>query len=641
MGQLPLSHVRQHLSSFPTPRMEDRIITQVEDIQRPKNADGVTVFPAKGDPHPDSRFPNHRFAHAEKASDDGQKYFFHYIAEREEQDTYNWEFTEADIGGTKFNAVTRDYLVLREDFSPLVSMGSLMPNTPTDVFSGSYVLAERKQIRANDPIVDSLFVIDRRVYVVRSTMSEVRYDEATGRGDVDTTDLYYSGESLGGTTVNALFDDPTHSYWGLQTDGTIRSGQQLSTYWFAVKTASVIPPDAVNGSSNSALKRIVERVTPSDTDIIFMETGAMPTSVPAIGSAHYASPYSATHKLSYIEPADKSGLLYNFYYVATRASEDEYNWEFTKADIGGNKFDAVKRTYVTLRSAFDPATPAAGAAMANVPSSKFPSATSYVLASREQVRTNERRIDNLFVIDVRVYVLRTLQRQIDYDERFGDALLTEQVLYYATESVGTTGLTAAQLFAAPTNAYWGLQSSGIMREGRQLSSHWYAISSRAVVPSSLTGETGGRTYYTTVDYSWPAVLGSIEIDAWNRKDGGSEDYVRPVFTREAYRGPCSATVIESFSKDSPTNLLVDSLQPLPINISTPMFSISIGPTLHVGDTLTISTGTGHPIYEYTGGDFIIDATNETDWPPTLVIEDSVSPFRGGYLRRTVTIDSPA
>lgn len=636
---LPLSPIRQHLAAFPTPRMDDRIVTQLVDVQRSKNTDGVTVFPAKGDPHPDSAFPNHRFAHAEKATDDGQKYFFHYIAEREEQDEYNWEFTEADIGGTKFNAVTRDYLVLREDFTPLVSMGTIMPNTPTDVFSGTYILAERKQVRSNDPVIDSLFVIDRRVFVVRSTLSEARYDEATGRGDADTTDLYYSGESLGGTTVDALFNSPTNSFWGLQTDGAFRSGQQLSTYWFAVKTASVIPPGAANGSSNAAKKRVFERVTPSDSDLIFMETGAMPTVVPTIGSAHYASPYSSTHKLSYIEPADKSGLLYNFYYVATRASEDEYNWEFTKADIGGEKFDAVKRTYVTLRSAFDPATPAAGGAMANVPASKFPSATSYVLASREQVRTNERRIDNLFVIDVRVYVLRTTQRQIDYDEKFGDALLSTQTLHYSTELVGTTGLTATQLFAAPTNAYWGLQEGGTMREGRQLSSHWYAISERMVVPADVAG--AGRTYYTTVDYSWPAVLGSIELDQWDRKDGGYEIYVRPVFSREAYRGPCNATVIESFSLVAPTGLSVDSLQPLPINISTPMFSISIGPTLHVSDSLAISTGTSHPVYEYTAGDFPIDATSPTDWPGTLTIDDSVSPFRGGYLRRTITINSPA
>lgn len=235
---LPLSHIRQHLSTFTTPRIADYVVTQIVDVQRSKNADGILVFPEKGDPHPDSRFPNHRFAHAEKASDDGQKYFFHYIAEREEQDNYNFEFTEADIGGTKFNAVKREYLILREDFDESTpAMGSAMPD-PTSAFNGSYVMSERRQVRSSDPIVDSIFLVDQRVYVKRCTQTTISTDKELGIGVAKSTTLYYRGESVGGTPVEDLFADQTDPFWGAQSDGTEVDGQQLSCNWFAVIVTS-------------------------------------------------------------------------------------------------------------------------------------------------------------------------------------------------------------------------------------------------------------------------------------------------------------------------------------------------------------------------------------------------------------------
>ncbi len=54
------------------------------------------------------------------------------------------------------------------------------------------------------------------------------------------------------------------------------------------------------------------------------------------------------HKLCHVKPSDPTGLSYQFFYVADRsAQENNYNWQYKQADLGGNKYDTVVRTYVT------------------------------------------------------------------------------------------------------------------------------------------------------------------------------------------------------------------------------------------------------------------------------------------------------
>ena len=209
---------------------------------------------------------------------------------------------------------------------------------------------------------------------------------------------------------------------------------------------------------------------------------------------------------------------------------------------------------------------------------------------------------------------------------------------------------------------------GIFREVRQLSNNWYAVAEREVIKmqrdNSASGDTPAvdglvNSYYTTQDFTWPAVLdtdngGPVDSESWARKNNkGADTVVYPVFKRDEYRGP-TKMFVELYWKDSafgePTSTTfsaanlqkLDPMLPRPIEFTTPIIKLQIKSTLHPDVFFTATSGTNHPIYEYTGTQRIFTATgNHTDWPPSIVIKDSQRPFRGGYLRERLTAYPPA
>jgi hypothetical protein len=390
--------------------------------------------------------------------------------------------------------------------------------------------------------------------------------------------------------------------------------------------------------------------TPLVGDVLFSQIeDCTRRTFPAYGTAHPDTVKWPDHKLCYIRSVDNErDGIHEFFYVADRANQDTYNWEFDKADIGGVTFDAVTRTYVTLRTAFDSAAPAMGAAMPNIPASKF--SGSYVLARRKQQRIGDRELDSLYVVDQRTYVKRCSIRSIGVDSMNGLPLQSVETLYYATEVVtGTT--TAAALFAAPTNAYWGLQSDGYVRTGRQLSCEWYQITSEQQVAGTLTsGVISVSTFNTTKNYYWPPVLQKlgtspnffyVDFMNWTRLDGGVDIYPRFTFEQDGYNGPCEATITRSWSKTPQTVTAPKQMLPTPIYYSSPYFSLNIPACLHGEVTCKCDIGNADPVYtQNVGSSRTTPRTNHLVWPDFIIAADDQDPYRGGYLRTTVTISKP-
>lgn len=389
-------------------------------------------------------------------------------------------------------------------------------------------------------------------------------------------------------------------------------------------------------STAPSRQRVLSYLTPRIQDSLFFEEyDKSRSNHPIYGTPHPRIAEFPDHMLCYVESTDMSGDFFRWWYISERESQDTYNWEFTKCDIGGTKFDAVTRTYVTLRSKFDPATPAAGAAMPNTPLGLFTG--TFVLAERKEVRTNDPKLDSLFVIDQHTYIKKVALVQNDYDEKFGANIQTTQTLWYATEHLSGTTDTSV-IFADDDNAFWGLQSSGIARDGKALSAEWYVVTERQVVPAFML--TTGRSYNTTVDHYWPGVLHHTITDLWPRRDGGDDNHTYPVLSRNAYRGPCAATVTEKFFVVCPTPVAPDILQPLPVGFSNPIQGLAVDATLHAGVTFTCATGSNHPVYDLITSNYIFPATNEVDWPATVIRSDEVHPFRGGWLQTTVEVQRP-
>lgn len=246
---------RQSVVTFPTPNVNDILFFENVDAERVG-----TDVPEYGTKHPDSsKWPDHRLVYVESADPKEQNryYRYYYAADQSNQDDDNWSHTEADIGGTKFDAVSRDYIVRRSEFNPdSPAMGSSMPDVPEGKFSDAFVLAERRQIPLNDKVLNGLYVVEQRVYVKKVPLSRLDFDEFFQTTNETKQILYYKDEVPAGITdqsytVAFLVDNQktnsaAKAYWGM-TDGVVRTVQQLSDNWYAVTEQEVVKTEVING----------------------------------------------------------------------------------------------------------------------------------------------------------------------------------------------------------------------------------------------------------------------------------------------------------------------------------------------------------------------------------------------------------
>lgn len=230
---MPVANERFPERAFPTPLLNDVVFYEFRDELYPKNKERDY-----GQPHPDKqKWPHHELCYVSSADASG-KFQWWYAAKRENQDLYNYEFTDADIGGTKFPAVKRGYVYRRSEFDPAaIAMGAAMPNVPKNLFgAGSggtpdvipgYILAERREARIGEKELDSLFVAEERVYVARTTFIGSRTDPSSGLSYAVTTKLYYTGEAIGETG-------------GVHSDGSETSITPLTSNWTMVETKQLL-----------------------------------------------------------------------------------------------------------------------------------------------------------------------------------------------------------------------------------------------------------------------------------------------------------------------------------------------------------------------------------------------------------------
>lgn len=388
--------------------------------------------------------------------------------------------------------------------------------------------------------------------------------------------------------------------------------------------------------------------TPEEQDRVFYveKDSRLPKNAPDKVTFEYGDPYHENtvrfpnHKLIYVMP-ETDERWSRWYYASDRINQDEYNWEHAQADIGGQRFNIVRRTYLNPRATYDPLTPAQGAAMPNVPVGKFPAG--YVMAEREQRRTGDKEFDSLYVIETRSYVQKVSIISNEFDELTGGNLPITLTWYYATEEVPGTGLTAAELFADSDNSYWALQDDANLRIGKQLTAAWYLITeSKMVAGTPVGGVITIGSYDTTENYYWPAVLDDVEFMDWERRNGGTDIFPRIVMLREAFKGPCKATVTRSWSKDPQSVTVPDQMLPVGIDYASPFFRLNIPDCLHGSFNAVCDIGTADPDYKQNvGSTRNFPATNYTDWPATIFASDEQAPYKGGYLRTSVTITRPA
>lgn len=183
----------------------------------------------------------------------------------------------------------------------------------------------------------------------------------------------------------------------------------------AIRTSKSVTTGAYS-SSNPATRRIENRVTPLETDIIFIETGVMPETSLTYGTPHYDSAQWPNHKLVLIKPAGRDGVLYEFYYAADRENQDDYNL----VDDQNGKY--LTRSYVIPRAdyynraAYAATVPTVGVSPDPVFGSLDPIYGDFIF-SGESVKHTGTELDSLYVEIERTYQLK---EEVTYD--FNDSL---------------------------------------------------------------------------------------------------------------------------------------------------------------------------------------------------------------------------
>lgn len=369
---------------------------------------------------------------------------------------------------------------------------------------------------------------------------------------------------------------------------------------------------------------------PERADLLFWveKDGKLPKNKDwAFGDPYSEDPQTyPNHKLVYVDPQEAGAKWSKWYYVSDYVNQDAYNWEHVQADIGGTKFNSVRRSYITPRSQYDPITPAQGAAMPLIPLGKFQEG--WVMAERKQIRTGDKELDSLYVAEERYYIQKVSLISQDIDDFTGELLTATRTWYYEGES----GFTGAAMGA-------GLDANGVSTTVEQLTAAWWLVTERQTIGPELVA---GMTYQTTEDFLWPAVLGTIDTELYERRSGGTDAFPLIKMLREAYRGPCKAVVTLKWNA-GPTSVATPSqMCPVGVDYACPYYRLSVPDCLHPYIELKTDIGTTDPDYRPHGG-FLstFEETNYTDWPASILAVSEQSPFRGGFLQKTVTIFAPA
>ena len=166
-----VANEKEQTSSYPTPSLDDIIMSEQRSAKLPKNTQAVygETTPTHGD------WPNHKLAYISPVNQQNQQKWV-YVADREDQDNYNWE-----LDG---NQVVRTYVIRRDLFFArpeghvdAIADEFLHPPVATaDIKFSDYGFADDTTRRIGDKELDSLYIVIKRRFLEPVT-TEIRYND--------------------------------------------------------------------------------------------------------------------------------------------------------------------------------------------------------------------------------------------------------------------------------------------------------------------------------------------------------------------------------------------------------------------------------------------------------------------------------
>lgn len=359
-------------------------------------------------------------------------------------------------------------------------------------------------------------------------------------------------------------------------------------------------------------------VSPFPGDVVVIETvnATMFPTLPEFGAPHPNSSKYPNHRFGWAGDPLQNGSQ-PLYYVADRQSQHLYNWETDNS----SEWPRVVQSFVILRDEFD-----VNSRDYAPPPPDAIDCSEYQITQVQQRRMDDQRFDSLFVRVnvVRENIIEPL-RGITFDSETGILVTTEKQKVPA----GTPGS--------------GISSDGTYSTIEPINSAWSIRTTRkaAGIVAQASGGTATRTYPIVVNYSWPAVLGSVYVFFPTLKSGGlGPAIVRPIWWKDAYNGPCVAEVVETWTLTQPTATVGQTMNPGDIEWSGLLFNFRASNVLHRGMTFYETPGTNHPTYAYYYQQQYYGATQPSTWPSYVTSQIDVRPYFGGWLKREIRVYNP-
>jgi hypothetical protein len=267
------------VKSFPTPLISDVLFYEILDFSQKRYSDIEY-----GDQHYDqSRWPDHKVVSIEPIKGQGESTFaVHYAADREKQETYNFEHSLANLSGFKFSTVERRYLFKREEYSPASpKLGTEMANLPKGKFPDfdKYILISRRQQRISEmgrraqtgvgaAELDSLYIAESRTYIKRAELVSSKFNDTVNGVLYQRVNIYVRGDVYDSEKGASIEDATTQDeYWKPTEDGQISSYDQVSTDVWVVVTKDIIPQDG-RGNTVRSYRSMINYSWPAVLDSV-------------------------------------------------------------------------------------------------------------------------------------------------------------------------------------------------------------------------------------------------------------------------------------------------------------------------------------------------------------------------------------
>ncbi len=375
--------------------------------------------------------------------------------------------------------------------------------------------------------------------------------------------------------------------------------------------------------------------TPDLSDYLFSERISSEAPQANVDCLAYGTPHPDTlkypnHILVYVsnEEPDKTGKKFiTLYYAADRENQDTYNFVF-QGFAGGGKYKTITRNYLIRRDDWEANGSLSGDLPDISPGDPDPQAATdtrfenYVYFGDSMQTTGSQELDSVYVMVTRMFRIHCVLTGSEFDSNTGNT-------YEYSEAVFLTDASTAEI-----DAVLGVTVSGEHRTRQAINCDWMVVRQRVHLDTDYS-----RTYTTYRNMYWPPVLGSLDAPfVWNHEAG----YIVKVcqnrtFSKNAYNGPTRMDVQESYHSSAPSLDTPSIMSPTPHQYDGYKMNINIPPCLHGNITSFENFGSG-PV---TGSNTVTtSATNYVSWPSSILVEDSVTPYKGGYLRRRVTAYKP-